>query len=150
MFHADPVVPVVSDGTPGESNDCLFTETIATKFCSQVQRSEWSCTLPCRCGFCYLLITSPAVQPSVLVGSTVGVNIPLSQTLQVFEHPLFHVASGNLCSLGFCLFVCCNHESIMNFHLPIFSAMFNNHVGIAYLLYREGLGKSEACGMTSK
>lgn len=100
------------------------------------------------CGL--LLITSPAVQPSVLVGSTVGVNNPLSQTLQVFEHPLFHVVSGNLYSLGFCLFVCCcNHESIMNFHLPIFSAMFN-HVASAYLLYGECLGKSEACGMTSK
>lgn len=22
MFHADPMVPVVSNGTPGESNDC--------------------------------------------------------------------------------------------------------------------------------
>lgn len=143
MFQADPVIP-------GESSDCLFMETIATKFCGQVQRSEWSCTLPCRCGFCYLLITSPAVQPSVLVGSTVGVNNPLSQTLHIVEHPLFHVASGNLCSLGFCLFVCCsNHESIMNFHLPIFSAMFN-HGAPAYLLYGEGLGKSEACGMTSK
>lgn len=36
------VIPVVSNGTPGESNDCLFTETIATKSCGQVRRSEWS------------------------------------------------------------------------------------------------------------
>lgn len=89
VFQAVPVIP-------GESSDCLFMETIATKFCDQVQRSEWSCTLPYRCGFCYLLITPPAVQPSVLVGSTVGVNNPLSQTLHIVEHPLFRVASGNL------------------------------------------------------